>query len=72
MANWRIGTMDDWYFILLNDQGMADEILVNSQFTATVFKSSFPGISKTPKVLYPCINIGSYVGEKVELDMLKT
>ena len=51
---------------------MADEILVNSQFTATVFKDAFPLISRIPKVLYPCINIESYGQDHVELTVLKT
>ena len=51
--------------------GMADEILVNSEFTAQTFKIAFPRISKTPKVLYPCIHIDSY-GDKEEVVQLKT
>jgi alpha-1,3/alpha-1,6-mannosyltransferase len=39
---------------------MADEILVNSEFTKDVFKSSFPHIQKVPKVLYPAIHTEKY------------
>jgi len=40
--------------------GQADIILANSQFTARVFKSHFPTIHRTPKVIYPGINISAY------------
>ncbi|KAI8979966.1 alpha-1,3/1,6-mannosyltransferase ALG2 [Pilobolus umbonatus] len=40
--------------------GMADTIAVNSNFTSSVFKSSFPALTKTPKVLYPPINFSAY------------
>jgi alpha-1,3/alpha-1,6-mannosyltransferase len=39
---------------------MADYILVNSIYTRTVFKSSFPSIKVTPEVLYPALNLQSY------------
>lgn len=39
---------------------MADEIAVNSGFTAGVFRESFPSILKTPHVLYPPINFKAY------------
>ncbi|KAI8930203.1 hypothetical protein BC831DRAFT_440852 [Entophlyctis helioformis] len=39
---------------------MADDIVVNSQFTASVFGASFKRISKTPDVLYPGIHLDSY------------
>lgn len=39
---------------------MADTITVNSRFTGGMFKRSFPGIYKTPRVLYPPINFASY------------
>ncbi|EGC34322.1 hypothetical protein DICPUDRAFT_88372 [Dictyostelium purpureum] len=34
----------------------ADEILVNSNFTSSIFKKSFTHIKKSPNVLYPCLN----------------
>jgi alpha-1,3/alpha-1,6-mannosyltransferase len=40
--------------------GQADTILVNSRFTARVFKSYFPSIRQTPSVVYPGINIDAY------------
>ncbi|KAI8815219.1 alpha-1,3/1,6-mannosyltransferase ALG2 [Cladochytrium replicatum] len=39
---------------------MADEIVVNSKFTATTFKEVFPLVSSYPQVLYPGINLTSY------------
>ncbi|KAF9071839.1 alpha-1,3-mannosyltransferase ALG2 [Rhodocollybia butyracea] len=38
----------------------ADVILVNSNFTGRVFKYNFPSIRRTPKVVYPGINIAAY------------
>ena len=40
---------------------MADKITANSQFTASVFKDSFPRLAKTiPQVLYPSIHFEKY------------
>ncbi|EPS98405.1 hypothetical protein FOMPIDRAFT_148030 [Fomitopsis schrenkii] len=38
----------------------ADVILANSKFTARVFKTHFPSIPSTPKVVYPGINLSAY------------
>jgi alpha-1,3/alpha-1,6-mannosyltransferase len=38
----------------------ADVILVNSNFTARVFKSQFPSIHVQPQVVHPGINIKAY------------
>ncbi|KAK2460689.1 hypothetical protein APHAL10511_007159 [Amanita phalloides] len=38
----------------------ADVILVNSKFTARVFKSYFKSINRTPAVVYPGINTATY------------
>ncbi|KAJ3159295.1 Alpha-1,3-mannosyltransferase-like protein [Geranomyces michiganensis] len=38
----------------------ADDIVVNSKFTAQIFKRSFPSIKKLPEVLYPGIHVESY------------
>jgi len=40
--------------------GQSDVILANSKFTARVFKSYFPSIPRTPRVVYPGINISAY------------
>ena len=40
--------------------GQADVILANSKFTARVFKTHFPSIQSTPKVVYPGINLSAY------------
>ena len=37
--------------------GRADTILVNSRFTAGIFAKAFPRIKRSPKVLYPCVDI---------------
>jgi alpha-1,3/alpha-1,6-mannosyltransferase len=39
---------------------MADVIVVNSEFTRTVFQKSFSWISTPPRVLYPGIRLESY------------
>lgn len=36
--------------------GHADTIVVNSDFTASVFHEAFPSIKKQPKVVYPCVD----------------
>ncbi|EIM82392.1 glycosyltransferase family 4 protein [Stereum hirsutum FP-91666 SS1] len=38
----------------------ADMILANSNFTARVFKSYFPSIPATPRVVHPGINLSAY------------
>ncbi|CCG82156.1 Alpha-1,3-mannosyltransferase alg2 [Taphrina deformans PYCC 5710] len=37
--------------------GQADTIVVNSQFTASIFKKAFPRIQIIPKVVYPCVDV---------------
>ncbi|KAK9478191.1 hypothetical protein V1514DRAFT_331882 [Lipomyces japonicus] len=37
----------------------ADVILVNSRFTQRVFRQAFPGIHKTPGIVYPCVTPAS-------------
>lgn len=39
---------------------MADDIVVNSEFTASVFNESFTMIKKIPSVLYPAIAFDAY------------
>ncbi|GES86689.1 alpha-1,3/1,6-mannosyltransferase ALG2-like [Rhizophagus clarus] len=39
---------------------MANCIVVNSKFTAKIFRESFPHIKHTPRVLYPGIHFDSY------------
>ncbi|KAK0191542.1 glycosyltransferase family 4 protein [Armillaria mellea] len=51
----------DWWEEITTRQ--ADIILANSSFTARVFKSYFPSISETPKVVFPGINIAAYEAE---------
>lgn len=38
----------------------ADKVLVNSKFTAQVFKEAFPAITRTPTVLYPAVDPSQY------------
>ncbi|KAG0229782.1 Alpha-1,3-mannosyltransferase-like protein [Mortierella sp. GBA43] len=40
--------------------GMADTIVVNSKFTANVFKESFKMLHQTPEVLYPSIQFDKF------------
>ncbi|CEP11992.1 hypothetical protein [Parasitella parasitica] len=49
-----IDKLEEW------STGMADTIAVNSQFTGGMFRRSFPGILKKPRVLYPPINFAAY------------
>lgn len=55
---------------------MADKILVNSQFTRSIFKDSFKRIDIVPDVLYPGINTKQYEKNIDEtdksLDLLKS
>ncbi|KAK6349503.1 Alpha-1,3-mannosyltransferase-like protein [Orbilia brochopaga] len=37
--------------------GLADGIVVNSKFTAGVFKDAFPRINVVPRVVYPCVDV---------------
>lgn len=48
----------DWFEEITT--GMADDIVVNSLFTRSVFQSSFKRIKKLPKVVYPGINVNAY------------
>ncbi|CAG8455795.1 4889_t:CDS:2 [Funneliformis caledonium] len=47
--------------------GMADCVVVNSNFTANIFRESFPRIKHVPRVLYPGIYFDSY-DKKVDLE----
>ncbi len=58
--------------LIYNYKGLADEILVNSKFTASVFKQEFPWIKKVPTVLYPCVNLDSLKEIPDFSDALKT
>lgn len=40
--------------------GCADRILVNSEFTKTVFQDTFKSLKQVPDVLYPSINTGFF------------
>src|SRR5262245_3604687 len=40
--------------------GMADRVLVNSRFTAEVFRKTFPRLSLAPEVLSPGVNCAAY------------
>ncbi|KAI8825741.1 alpha-1,3/1,6-mannosyltransferase ALG2 [Fimicolochytrium jonesii] len=42
---------------------MADKIVVNSKFTANIFRHAFPNIKSEPDVVYPGIHLKSYRGE---------
>ncbi|EWC45695.1 hypothetical protein DRE_05256 [Drechslerella stenobrocha 248] len=37
--------------------GLSDGIVVNSRFTAGVFKDAFPRINVVPRVVYPCVDV---------------
>ena len=39
---------------------MAHCVVVNSKFTANIFRESFPRIKHVPQVLYPGIHFDSY------------
>ncbi|KAK6542807.1 Alpha-1,3-mannosyltransferase-like protein [Orbilia ellipsospora] len=50
--------------------GLSDDIVVNSKFTASVFKDAFPRINVTPRVVYPCVDIHETdKGQKLEGDV---
>jgi alpha-1,3/alpha-1,6-mannosyltransferase len=37
--------------------GVADTIVVNSNFTKSVFATAFPTIGQVPRVVYPCVDV---------------
>ncbi|KAI5814833.1 hypothetical protein BZA77DRAFT_356053 [Pyronema omphalodes] len=37
--------------------GKAHAVVVNSNFTKSVFKTAFPGINTEPRVVYPCVDV---------------
>ncbi|KAJ1928166.1 Alpha-1,3-mannosyltransferase-like protein [Tieghemiomyces parasiticus] len=39
---------------------LADRVVVNSRFTASIFKRAFPTITRAPAVLYPGIRLDAY------------
>lgn len=45
--------------------GQADKILVNSEFTSQVFRITFKGMGRIPRVVYPGIDVGGY-GSRVD------
>ena len=49
---------------------MADEIVVNSKFTASVFAKAFRFISKQPRTLYPGIHVESFHSTVISSDKL--
>jgi alpha-1,3/alpha-1,6-mannosyltransferase len=44
--------------------GMADTIVVNSNFTKSVFATAFPKIGLEPRVVYPCVDVTEKKTEK--------
>lgn len=59
----------DWFEELTT--GMADQILVNSQFTAGVFKQTFPKLAEIhTDVLYPSLNSAAFNDEVEDLSGL--
>jgi alpha-1,3/alpha-1,6-mannosyltransferase len=45
--------------------GLADSLVVNSRFTASVFHEAFPGLrGRKPEVVYPCVNTSQVLGRK--------
>ncbi|GAM22225.1 hypothetical protein SAMD00019534_054000 [Acytostelium subglobosum LB1] len=48
----------------------AHRTVVNSNFTASIFRDSFPSIKVPPSVLYPCLNLQQYDNTKPSRDGL--
>lgn len=59
-----IDMLEEW------STGMADRILVNSDFTATVFRSVFPEIRRQLQIVYPGIKTSDYASKQVKPDQL--
>lgn len=59
-----IDKLEEW------STGMADRILVNSNFTATIFRSVFPEVRKQLQIVYPGIRTSDYAGKEVKPDQL--
>ncbi|KAA8913606.1 hypothetical protein FN846DRAFT_928879 [Sphaerosporella brunnea] len=52
----------DWFEGLTT--GLADTIVVNSNFTKSVFATAFPKINREPRVVYPCVDVAEKKSEK--------
>ncbi len=50
--------------------GMADRILVNSHYTATMFRSVFYDVKKQLQIVYPGIKTEDYRSKDVKADQL--
>lgn len=48
----------DWFEETTTNE--ADKILVNSEFTSRVFQRTFPAMRRTPRVVYPGIDVAAY------------
>ena len=49
--------------------GMADRVLVNSRFTANIFRQTFPRLrALTPEVLYPGVDVGKDIPTQSQRD----
>lgn len=40
--------------------GQADKILVNSEYTSEVFRKTFSGLYRTPRCIYPGVDVSLY------------
>ena len=55
LYRWPIDTLEEW------TTGKAHEVLVNSNFTARVFHSTFTSLSQVqPTILYPSLNFSAF------------
>lgn len=48
--------------------GQAHTIVVNSNFTKSVFAKAFPRIQSTPAVVYPCVDLNMELGASEKLE----
>ncbi|KAK6362254.1 Alpha-1,3-mannosyltransferase-like protein [Orbilia blumenaviensis] len=48
--------------------GLADGIVVNSKFTASMFRKAFPKIDVVPRVVYPCVDVNEVEKAQTKLE----
>lgn len=54
----------DWFEAVTT--GMAHSIVVNSNFTKSVFEQAFPRIKSVPGVVYPCVDVNQKPNETLK------
>ncbi|CCK70862.1 GDP-Man:Man(1)GlcNAc(2)-PP-dolichol alpha-1,3-mannosyltransferase KNAG_0F01940 [Huiozyma naganishii CBS 8797] len=48
----------------------ADKVVVNSNFTKSIYRRTFKWIKDSPNVIYPCVNLAAPSIESIDVDLL--